>query len=51
MSLDPVSLQVMIGGLRAACFSAIEGGDFKGFTPVKPEFYQPIIDARKAKIG
>ena len=34
-----------------ACFSAIEGGDFKGFTPVKPAFYQPIIDARKAKIG
>lgn len=35
----------------AACFSAIEGGEFKGFTPVTPEFYQPIIDARKAQIG
>ena len=34
-----------------ACFSAIQGGEFKGYTPVKPEFYQPIIDARKAKIG
>jgi phosphonate transport system substrate-binding protein len=35
----------------AACFSAVEGGDFKGFTPVTPQFYQPIIDARKAQIG
>ncbi len=34
-----------------ACFSAIEGGEYKGYTPVTPEFYQPIIDARKAKIG
>jgi phosphonate transport system substrate-binding protein len=34
-----------------ACFSAIQGGDFKGFTEVTPEFYQPIIDARKAQIG
>jgi phosphonate transport system substrate-binding protein len=34
-----------------ACFSAVQGGDFKGYTPVKPEFYKPIIDARKAKIG
>jgi phosphonate transport system substrate-binding protein len=34
-----------------ACFAAVEGGDFKGFTPVTPEFYQAIIDARKAKIG
>jgi len=34
-----------------ACFSAVEGGEFKGFTPVTPEFYQPIIDARKAQIG
>ena len=34
-----------------ACFSAIQGGDFTGFTPVKPEFYKAIIDARKAKIG
>ena len=35
----------------AKCFSAVEGGDFKGFVPVKAEFYQPIIDARKASIG
>ncbi|QPC86157.1 phosphonate ABC transporter substrate-binding protein [Mesorhizobium sp. NBSH29] len=33
------------------CFSAIQGGDFKGYTEVTPEFYQPIIDARKAQIG
>jgi len=35
----------------AACFSAIQGGDFTGFTEVNTEFYQPIIDARKAQIG
>ncbi|CAH2405458.1 phosphonate ABC transporter substrate-binding protein [Mesorhizobium escarrei] len=34
-----------------ACFSAIQGGDYKGYSAVTPEFYQPIIDARKAKIG
>ncbi len=34
-----------------ACFSAIQGGDFTGFTEVTPTFYQPIIDARKAQIG
>lgn len=34
-----------------ACFSAIQGGDFKSFTEVTPAFYQPIIDARKAQIG
>ena len=34
-----------------ACFSAIQGGDFKGYTEVNTEFYQPIIDARKAQIG
>ncbi len=34
-----------------ACFSAIERGDFQGYAPVTPEFYQPIIDARKATIG
>ncbi|AZN96353.1 phosphonate ABC transporter substrate-binding protein [Mesorhizobium sp. M9A.F.Ca.ET.002.03.1.2] len=34
-----------------ACFSAIQGGDFKAYSPVTPEFYQAIIDARKAKIG
>ncbi|MBT9371656.1 phosphonate ABC transporter substrate-binding protein [Rhizobium sp. CSW-27] len=35
----------------AACFSAIEGGDFKGFAEVNVDFYKPIIDARKATIG
>ena len=35
----------------AACFNAIEGGDFTGYVPVKPEFYKPIIDAREASIG
>lgn len=34
-----------------ACFSAIEGGDFKAFTDVTPDFYKPIIAARKAQIG
>lgn len=35
----------------AACFAAIEGGDFQGFTEVNNDFYQPIIDARKATVG
>ncbi|MDK1389048.1 Phosphate-import protein PhnD [Ensifer psoraleae] len=35
----------------AACFSAIQGGDFTGFTEVNSDFYKPIIDARKATIG
>jgi phosphonate transport system substrate-binding protein len=34
-----------------ACFSAVQGGDFKGFTEVTVDFYKPIIDARKATIG
>jgi phosphonate transport system substrate-binding protein len=33
------------------CFRGIENGDFKGYTPVTVDFYQPIIDARKATIG
>ncbi len=33
------------------CFSAIQGGDYTGYTEVTPAFYKPIIDARKAKIG
>ncbi|MHB1109795.1 MAG: phosphonate ABC transporter substrate-binding protein [Devosia sp.] len=33
------------------CFRAVENGDFTGYTPVEPEFYQPVIDARKATIG
>jgi phosphonate transport system substrate-binding protein len=35
----------------AACFSAIQGGDFTGYTEVNADFYKPIIDARKATIG
>jgi phosphonate transport system substrate-binding protein len=34
-----------------ACFEAIQGGDFTGFTDVDPSFYQTIIDARKLTIG
>ncbi|MBL0372923.1 phosphonate ABC transporter substrate-binding protein [Rhizobium sp. KVB221] len=34
-----------------ACFSAIQGGDFKSYTEVGVDFYKPIIDARKATIG
>ncbi len=33
------------------CFSAIQGGDYKGFVEVTPAFYKPIIDARRATIG
>lgn len=33
------------------CMSAVEGGDFKGYSPVKPDFYQAVIDIRKATIG
>ncbi|WP_027997734.1 phosphonate ABC transporter substrate-binding protein [Sinorhizobium arboris] len=35
----------------AACFSAIQGGEFTGFVEVNSDFYKPIIDARKATIG
>jgi phosphonate transport system substrate-binding protein len=35
----------------AACFNAVEGGDFKGYVPVKAEFYKAIVEARKAAIG
>ncbi len=34
-----------------ACFEAVEGGDFTDFVPVKAEFYNAIIEARKAAIG
>ncbi|EKF20117.1 phosphonate ABC transporter substrate-binding protein [Nitratireductor pacificus] len=34
-----------------ACFSAIQGGDYTGYTEVTPAFYEPIIEARRAKIG
>jgi phosphonate transport system substrate-binding protein len=33
------------------CFNAIEGGDFKGYVPVKQDFYNAIIDVRKNAIG
>ena len=33
------------------CFRSVENGDFKSYTPVTVEFYQPIIEARKAAIG
>lgn len=33
------------------CFAAVEGGNYKGYAPVKPEFYNAIIDVRKAAIG
>lgn len=35
----------------AACFSAIQGGDYTGFAEVNVDFYKAIIDARKATIG
>ena len=34
-----------------ACFSAIQGGDYKGFIDVDQSFYETIIAARKAQIG
>jgi phosphonate transport system substrate-binding protein len=34
-----------------ACFSAIQGGDYKGFVDVDHSFYETIVAARKAKIG
>jgi phosphonate transport system substrate-binding protein len=33
------------------CFRSVENGDFSGYTPVTPEFYEPIIAARRATIG
>jgi len=33
------------------CFSAIQGGNFKGFVDVDHSFYETIVAARKAKIG
>ncbi len=33
------------------CFSAIQGGDYKGFIDVDHSFYETIVAARKAKIG
>jgi len=34
-----------------ACFEGVEGGDFTGYVPVKPDFYNVIVEARKAAIG
>ncbi len=33
------------------CFAATMGGDFNSYVEVNKDFYQPIIDARKAQIG
>jgi phosphonate transport system substrate-binding protein len=33
------------------CFRSVENGDFSGYTPVTPDFYKAIIDARRAAIG
>ncbi len=33
------------------CFSAVEGGDYKGYQKVDASFYKTIIAARKATIG
>ena len=35
----------------AKCFNAIEGGDFKGYVKVTPDFYNAVIEVRKAAIG
>ncbi|NLR98486.1 phosphonate ABC transporter substrate-binding protein [Rhizobium sp. P38BS-XIX] len=35
----------------AKCFAALEGGDFKGYVKVTPDFYNAVIDVRKAAIG
>ena len=33
------------------CFAAIEGGDYKGYSPVKHDFYNAVVEVRKAAIG
>ncbi len=35
----------------AKCFAAVEGGDYKGYSKVTPDFYNAVIDVRKAAIG
>ena len=35
----------------AACFAAVEGGDFTGYVPVTSDTYATIIDTRKQTIG
>ena len=34
-----------------ACFAAVEGGDFTGYVPATPDFYNVIIETRRAAIG
>ncbi|MBB3526550.1 phosphonate ABC transporter substrate-binding protein [Rhizobium redzepovicii] len=33
------------------CFAAVEGGDYKGYVPVKHDFYNAVVEVRKAAIG
>ncbi|TAU55502.1 phosphonate ABC transporter substrate-binding protein [Rhizobium leguminosarum] len=33
------------------CFAAVEGGDYKGYALVKHDFYNAVVDVRKAAIG
>lgn len=33
------------------CFTAVEGGDYQGYAPVKHDFYNAVVDVRKAAIG
>ncbi|MDR9804326.1 phosphonate ABC transporter substrate-binding protein [Rhizobium hidalgonense] len=33
------------------CFAAVEGGDYKGYAPVKHDFYKAVVEVRKAAIG
>ena len=33
------------------CFRSVENGDFTGYTPVEPDFYKAIIDARRSTVG
>lgn len=34
-----------------SCFEAIEGGDYAGYVKVTPEFYNAVIETRRATIG
>jgi phosphonate transport system substrate-binding protein len=35
----------------AKCFAGLEGGDYKGYSKVTPDFYNAVIEVRKAAIG
>jgi phosphonate transport system substrate-binding protein len=35
----------------AKCFAGLEGGDYKGYAKVTPDFYNAVIEVRKAAIG